>query len=97
MMAVYLIHFSKPLGDTSNPRGQAQHYCGFTNGETVEARLARHQRGDGARICAAAVEAGAELLLARVWEDGDRELERWVKRQKRHRRFCPICRRAGKD
>jgi len=94
-MAVYLLHFSGRLGNTSNPHGAAQHYVGFTNGETVEARLEAHRHGNGARITAAAVRAGLDLELARVWEEGDRDLEHWIKRQKHHKRFCPICGRGS--
>jgi len=97
MMAVYLIHFSAPLGDLANPHGAAQHYVGFTNGETVETRLETHRRGHGARITAAAVRAGLDLKLARVWLEGDRELEKWLKRQKNHRRFCPLCEREAQN
>jgi len=90
-LSVYLLHFSEPLGDLDNPHGYAQHYVGWTHDETVEARLKSHKAGWGAKITAAAVESGLDLILARVWEDGDHELELWIKRQKQHRRFCPIC------
>ena len=53
-MTVYLLHFSQPLGDPHNPRGQAQHYIG--SADNVSQRIAAHREGDGAaimRACAA--------------------------------------------
>lgn len=81
---VYLLHFSKPLG-------HAQHYIGVTALADVEQRLELHRQGRGARICAKAVEAGAELLLARVWEGVPRYTELKLKNRGGARRLCPLC------
>lgn len=48
---VYLLHYKSPIGNLSNPRGQAQHYLGFTS--DLETRLAEHKNGKGAKITAA--------------------------------------------
>ncbi|WP_013325691.1 GIY-YIG nuclease family protein [Gloeothece verrucosa] len=48
---VYLLHYKSPIGNLSNPKGQAQHYLGFTT--DLETRLTDHQLGKGAKITAA--------------------------------------------
>jgi hypothetical protein len=88
-MAVYLIHFDEPIGDLSNPHGQAHHYLGYT--EDLEERLARHRAGNGARLLEVLAERGISWRLARVWPDGDKALERRLKNCHGGGRFCPIC------
>ena len=80
-MPVYLIHFSKPLH-------HAQHYLG--SADDLEARLACHRSGNGARLMAVITEKGISWRLARTWP-GDRKLERRLKRRHEGRRLCPIC------
>lgn len=87
-MTVYLLHFERPLGNPGNPRGQAQHYIGFT--DDLEARLDAHRRGNGAAIMAAVGRAGIGWTLARTWAGG-RDLERQLKRRKKARGLYPIC------
>jgi predicted GIY-YIG superfamily endonuclease len=87
-MTVYLIHFERPLGDLSNPRGQAQHYIGFT--EDLAARLDAHRKGNGSAIMAAVGREGIGWRLVRTWEGG-RDVERALKDRKNARRLCPIC------
>lgn len=83
---VYLLHFDTPYR-------HARHYVGFVNGaETLEGRLERHRRGDGARLIQVITRAGIGFRLARVWPDGDRNFERRLKNQKNSPRLCPICR-----
>jgi len=89
MNMIYLIHFEQPIGDLDNPRGQAQHYLGFT--EDLEARLEAHRTGNGSAIMAAVARAGVGWTLARTW-DGGRGLERVLKAQHNGPRLCPICR-----
>jgi putative endonuclease len=86
----YLIHFSKPIGNPSQAKGQAQHYLGYTSAG-VKRRLEAHTQGRGARITHAAVLAGAELAIVRTWRPGSRRLERQLKNRKKSARFCPIC------
>jgi len=88
---VYLIHFAKPLGDLANPRGQAQHYLGYT--EDLEQRLEAHSFGNGSAIMAAVSEAGIPWRLVRTWEGG-RDVERRLKRQHNAPRLCPICKQG---
>ncbi len=85
---VYLIHFDRPLGDLDNPRGQARHYLGYS--DDLQARLARHREGNGAAIMAAVARAGIDWTVARTW-NGDRGLERRLKKGHNSPRLCPIC------
>jgi len=89
MGTVYLIHFERPIGDLHNPRGQAQHYLGYT--EDLEARLEAHASGNGSRLMEVITEAGISWTVAKTWE-GDRSLERRLKNQHNSPRLCPICR-----
>lgn len=82
---IYLLHFETPLK-------HARHYLGFT--EMVgglDARLAKHSSGHGARLMAAVSQAGIGFVLARTWKDGDRNYERHLKNSKNTPRLCPIC------
>jgi hypothetical protein len=91
---VYLIHFDQPLGDLSNPRGQARHYLGYT--DDLQARLEAHRRGNGSAIMAAVTRAGITWQLARTW-DGDRGLERQLKARHNSPQLCPICQEEADD
>ena len=88
---VYLIHFDKAIGDTSNPHGYAQHYLGYT--DDLDTRLATHRHGNGARLMEVVSERGIGWQLVRTWE-GDRNLERRLKNQKNAPRLCPVCRQS---
>ncbi len=80
-MTVYLIHFDEKLS-------HAQHYLGST--ADLASRLDRHRKGQGARLMQVITELGIPWRVARTW-DGDRALERELKRQKASPRLCPIC------
>lgn len=84
-MAVYLIHLDTPLA-------HARHYCGFAE-DDVQARFARHQAGNGARMLAVALERGITFQLVREWPEGDRKLERRFKKGSLTS-LCPLCRPA---
>ncbi len=84
---VYLIHFDKPYR-------HAQHYLGYTN--DLDARLAAHASGNGARLMEVVANAGITWRLAQTWAGG-RELERRLKRQKNSPRLCPICNGGESD
>jgi hypothetical protein len=85
---VYLLHFDRPIGDTSNPRGFAAHYTGWTL--DLPARLAEHAAGRGARLMAVVGEAGIGWQLARIWP-GTRARERSLKGSGGAARRCPVC------
>jgi hypothetical protein len=54
---VYLIHFETPFR-------HARHYTGWTAGD-LDARLAQHRAGAGARLMAVITQAGIDRTLAR--------------------------------
>ena len=80
-MPVYLIHFRKRYR-------HAGHYLG--SADDLEARLAKHAAGQGARLMAVVKEAGIEWELARTWPGG-RARERQLKKQLGASRMCPLC------
>jgi predicted GIY-YIG superfamily endonuclease len=83
-MTVYLLHFSEPLH-------HARHYLGFSN--DLEKRLRLHKAGwnNDARLLQVLRARDISFQLARIWPDGDRALERRLKRQHNSPRLCPIC------
>ena len=82
---VYLLHLSEPFG-------HARHYTGFAagGGRGLARRLAAHGTARGARLLAAAREAGITWELARTWP-GTRSRERQLKIQGGAARRCPLC------
>ena len=80
-MTVYLLHFETPYH-------HAQHYLGST--DNLDARLAEHRAGRGARLTQVIKNAGISFSLARTWSGG-REQERRLKRWKKSGDLCPIC------
>lgn len=86
-MAIYLLHFSEPI----SPKHTTQHYLGYA--DSLEARIGHHRRGTSkVRLIDVARERGIDFVVARVWEDGDRAMERRIKNSKNLPRYCPICR-----
>ena len=83
---VYLVHFTEPYR-------HARHYTGWT--VDLDARLAEHRAGRGARLLQVIAQAGIAWTLARTWE-GTRQRERQLKRQGGASRRCPICRAERK-
>lgn len=82
MSGVYLIHIDPAYE-------HAKHYLGYA--DDVDARLAKHEAGRGARLTQVVRAAGHKLILARVWSGADRNFERKLKNQKNAPRLCPIC------
>lgn len=78
---VYLLHFDQPYR-------HARHYLGWAR--DVDARLAAHQAGHGARLLAVIQTAGISWTLARTWT-GTRHRERQLKRMGGASRRCPLC------
>lgn len=85
---VYLICFDRPFK-------HARHYLGFAY--NLEARIARHRSGDGARLLRAVTAAGIGWQVVRTWPDTSREFERKLKNQKATARLCPVCGKAWRD
>jgi predicted GIY-YIG superfamily endonuclease len=78
---IYLIHLDRAYR-------HARHYTGWT--PDLETRLAKHARGQGARLLTVARQAGITWQLARTWT-GTRTHERALKRQGGASRRCPLC------
>jgi predicted GIY-YIG superfamily endonuclease len=86
MSGVYLIHFDTPYK-------HAQHYLGYA--DNIEKRLQQHRTGAGAKLMGVVYRAGITWRLVRVWEGGDRELERRLKHWHGGTKLCPMCRQKG--
>lgn len=84
---VYLLHFDRPLH-------HARHYLGTTS-RGLGQRLVEHIGGHrtGSKLVAAVVARGIAVRVVRVW-GGGYGLERRLKRRKKSRQLCPICRAA---
>lgn len=91
-MALYLLHFDRPLG---TPGGHiAQHYLGYVCDApgALDRRVQLHQRGEAdCAITRAAHERGIPVRLVRVWPFETKEDERRRKRAGRFSRYCPVC------
>ena len=81
---VYLLHLDQPYK-------HARHYLGWAS--DLDARLAQHARGAGARLLQVVRDAGIGWELARTWA-GDRNRERQLKKQGGRSRMCPVCKTA---
>lgn len=78
---VYLLHFEKPFKGTS-------HYIGWTS--DFKKRMECHKKKKGARILRALVIAGIKFHCVRVWMENG-HFEQRLKKQRNHKRYCPIC------
>jgi len=88
MRGVYCLHFERPYR-------HAAHYTGWA--ADIEARLAEHRSGCGARLTQVVRDAGIEMELACVWPGEGRAFERRLKNRGSARRFCPICKAKRKE
>lgn len=79
---IYLLHLDPPYK-------HARHYLGWVDHD-LEARLAKHRRGQGARLLEVITAAGGRAVLVRTWA-GDRTLERTMKNRRYAPRLCPVC------
>jgi predicted GIY-YIG superfamily endonuclease len=78
---VYLIHFDQVYK-------RVRHYIG--SADDLDARLAQHRAGNGARLMEVITDAGIAWRVARTWK-GDRKFERQLKRRKEAPALCPLC------
>lgn len=94
-MPVYLLHFYDPLADVRDwPLHHAHHYLGSAG--DVDARVAEHRAGQGARLVEVAIERGLDFQVACILP-GARVEERQLKRRHGSGPFCPICNQTRKD
>lgn len=86
---LYLFHLE--------PRyAHAGHYLGYSS--DIAARCREHLRGPASKaspLLLAAARSGCAIELVRVWPNGDRTLERRLKKQGGLSRHCPPCRQSG--
>lgn len=79
---VYLIHFDTPYH-------HAKHYLG--SAVDLEARIAAHRAGTGARLLEVVNDAGIGWHVVRVWTGAGRKFEAQLKRYRHAARLCPVC------
>ncbi len=84
MGVVYLLHFSEPISCNHT----CQHYVGWTS--SLKNRIAKHRQGQGARLTQVAHDRSITFEVAHTWK-GNRQLERQIKKQKNHKRYCSVC------
>jgi predicted GIY-YIG superfamily endonuclease len=85
---VYTLHFDPPYPPGAAGGAQvAKHYTGFAT--DLDARLADHAAGKGARLTQVQLAAGGTWRLAAT-EPGTRDRETQLKERGASRR-CPIC------
>jgi predicted GIY-YIG superfamily endonuclease len=86
----YLVHFDRAIGNEANPRAMARHYIGWA--DNLDARLAEHRAGRGARLLAACGREGIGWAVVRTWAGVTRSTERSLKNRKQAWSLCPMCR-----
>lgn len=79
MMCVYILSFSKPLG---NERHQARYYIGYCADARLNERYLEHVCGVGAAITRAAVRQNATIVLEHAFMGAGRDFEFYLKSRK---------------
>jgi hypothetical protein len=88
IVSLYLLHFDPKYK-------HAGHYLGYADDPWKRVSEHRHVPSKASPLVRAALGAGATVVIARLWHDGDRSLERRLKRQGGLSRHCPFCRHSG--
>lgn len=87
---IYLLHSDVRLGGAGS--SGAQHYLGFAHDERIVTRLWEHIYGASTpAIVRAFRERGANLEVVALWPNGQRALERYLKRLGHLPQRCYIC------
>lgn len=81
---IYILKFSRPLGNPAHRNGTAQFYVGWA--KRLETRIAHHRNGTGAAITAAAVQQGITFEVVFTMR-GTKTDERRIKNYKNTRRW----------
>lgn len=90
---IYILHGEEPLAVQKNGH-RPQHYIGWSATTSTLWRRVRHHRMGTARCkyTEAMHKKGIDLVVARVFVDGDRTHESMIKNKiKNGRELCPIC------
>jgi len=70
----------------SQPYFHARHYVGYS--DDIARRIETHRKGQGSPLLAAALMAGIDFRVVRIWPGADRHVERQL--HNRHgSRLCP--------
>jgi hypothetical protein len=85
---VYLIHLEHGLV----PEHGSTHYIGWTAPGSLFDRIEQHAANAGSPLLAAANRRGIEWAVARIWRGADRHFERRLKRRRKAKALCPVCR-----
>jgi predicted GIY-YIG superfamily endonuclease len=85
---VYLIHLEHGLV----PSHGSTHYIGWAHQNGLYDRIEAHATGDGSPLLRAANERGIRWAVARLWVGADRHFERRLKRRRKAKHLCPVCR-----
>lgn len=88
-MAVYILHFE-------NKTFHAQHYVGWVEGtdmSSVIKRFVKHKSGSGSKLMRSVFLKGIKVVIANVYFNGDRKMERKLKNQKNIKRYCNVCKK----
>jgi len=83
-MSVYILHFNEKFY-------HAQHYVGCTENMQRRTREHLHCYPCGSNLVRAVIKKGIEVVVAKVYPDGDRALEKKIKATKNTSKLCPIC------
>lgn len=83
---IYVLGFTKKIGNTSKAHGTAQTYCGYCEDGRLNERLAEHRAGRGAAITRAVIEQGGDFNVL-LTLPGDRKTERAIKNRKNIKRL----------
>lgn len=87
---IYLLHSTVKIGREG--RNSAQHYIGYCEDSKLWQRLTAHATGSSkVAVLRAFQDAGADLLLVRLWPEGGQALERHLKNVGHYKGRCPIC------
>ena len=79
LQGCYLIHLDQPYF-------HAGHYVGYS--DDIARRVETHRKGQGSPLLAAALMAGIDFRVVRIWPGADRHFERQL--HNRHgSRLCP--------
>jgi predicted GIY-YIG superfamily endonuclease len=92
---VYLLHYCQPIGNKEKTRGSAQHYMGYA--DNIRRRVGEHRRGSDAHLTRAFRNAAIDFVVAAIWTGESRTDERRRKDNKKHARYCPLCRARRKE
>ena len=72
LQGCYLLHLDQPYCSGRHPG--AGHYVGYS--DNIPERIATHRKGQGSPLLAAALAAGIDFRLVRIWPGADRRFER---------------------